>query len=108
MGLPISMSFVSLNEGWVLDSSLSGTVSLLQTLDGGSTWKEVFSQVARPHPVNSVVSFVNAHVGYGIGLSGDPLKSDNGGRTWSKIGSLPNTATGSVSQIVLGAALLEG
>ena len=36
------------------------------------------------------------------------LKSDNGGRTWSKIGSLPNTATGSVSQIVLGAALLEG
>jgi photosystem II stability/assembly factor-like uncharacterized protein len=95
------MSFVSLNEGWVLDSYGTGTASLLQTLDGGSTWKEIYP-MAHPHPVNSV-SFVNAQVGYGVGVPGDAgalLKSDNGGRTWSKIGDMPTVATDSVTQLV--------
>ena len=37
--------------------------------------------MAHPHPVNSV-SFVNAQVGYGVGVPGDAgalLKTDNGG-----------------------------
>jgi len=55
--------------------------------------------MAYPHPVNSV-SFVNAQVGYGVGVPGDAgalLKSDNGGRTWSKIGHVPTAANGFVT-----------
>jgi photosystem II stability/assembly factor-like uncharacterized protein len=79
-GLSGSMSFVSPSEGWLLDSSGADIFTLLQTLDGGSTWKEVYP-MAHPHPVNSV-SFVNAQVGYGVGVPGDAnafLKTDNGG-----------------------------
>jgi photosystem II stability/assembly factor-like uncharacterized protein len=87
------MSFVSLNQGWVLDNSAGGPGSLLQTLDGGRTWKEVYP-MTHPHPVNGV-SFVNANVGYGVGVPGNAsaiLKSDNGGSTWNQIGVLPGNA----------------
>ncbi len=97
-GASISMSFVSPSEGWLLDSSGADIFTLLQTLDGGSTWKEVYP-MAHPHPVNSV-SFVNAQVGYGVGVPGDAgalLKSDNGGHTWSEIGHVPTAANGFVT-----------
>jgi photosystem II stability/assembly factor-like uncharacterized protein len=58
--------------------------------------------MAHPHPVNGV-SFVNANVGYGVGVPGNAnaiLKSDNGGSTWKQIGVLPNTANGFITQIV--------
>ena len=55
--------------------------------------------MVHPHPVNSV-SFVNAQVGYGVGVPGDAgalLKSDNGGHAWSEIGHAPTAAIGFVT-----------
>jgi len=92
------MSFASPSEGWLLDSSGVDIFTLLQTLDGGSTWTEVYPTV-HPRPVNSV-SFVNAQVGYGIGVPGDAgalLESDNGGHAWSEIGHAPTAAIGEIT-----------
>ena len=92
-GPPASMSFVSLNDGWVLDNrGESGNGILLHTLDGGTSWKEVYP-TTHPHPTMGV-SFVNQDIGFGIGVPGNAnavVRSSNGGLTWTQVGVLPAT-----------------
>jgi photosystem II stability/assembly factor-like uncharacterized protein len=90
MSLPRSMSFVSLNEGWVLDATYSGGSVLLHTVNGGQSWTEVYPMV-HPHPVEDI-SFLNGNVGYGLGIPGNAdavLKTVDGGYTFTQVGLLP-------------------
>lgn len=95
MGPAISMSFVSLDDGWILESTYSSGTFLLHTADGGAHWAEVYPMV-RPHPVGGL-SFLNANVGYGLGVVGDAnvvVKTTDGGQSWGPVGSLPVKTTG--------------
>lgn len=99
MGAPSSMSFVSLSEGWLLDSGADVGV-LLQTLNGGRSWREVYP-TTHPHPVNGV-SLVNDHLGYGVGIPGDAralLRTNDGGRSWYTIGVVPKVGANQTVQI---------
>ena len=99
MGAPVSMSFVSLSEGWLLDSG-AGVGVLLQTLNGGRSWREVYP-MTHPHPVNGV-SFVSDHLGYGVGIPGDAralLRTNNAGRSWYTIGAVPKVGATQTVQI---------
>lgn len=100
-GPPASMSFVSLNEGWVLDNrGDSGNGVLLHTLDGGSSWKEVYP-TTHPHPTIGI-SFVNQDIGFGIGVPGNAnavVRSSNGGLTWTQVGVLPATKVTSYANL---------
>lgn len=90
MGEPTSMSFISLNNGWMLDTTYTSGTVLLHTTDGGDTWKEVYPMV-HPHPVEGI-SFLSAKIGYGLGIPGNAnavVKSTDGGHTWRAIGTLP-------------------
>lgn len=101
MSMPTSVSFVSLSNGWMLDNTVGGGAFLLRTTDGGQTWREVYPMV-HPHPIEGV-SFLNANVGYGLGVPGNAsavLKSTNGGQTWWQVGSLP--ANSSSTPVTLG------
>lgn len=92
MSPPMSMSFVSLADGWVLDSTYAHGTFLLHTTNGGHSWTEVYP-MAQPHPVEGLW-FLNASVGYGLGDPGDAnavLKSTDGGHSWRVVGSLPSS-----------------
>lgn len=94
MSAPMSMSFVSLTDGWVLDSTYTQGTFLLHTTNGGKSWTEDYPMV-HPHPVEGL-SFLNTSVGYGLGVPGDAnavLKSTDGGHSWRVVGSLPSTQT---------------
>lgn len=99
-GAPVSMSFVSPRQGWLLDSR-AGVGVLLQTLNGGTSWREIYP-TTHPEPVNGV-SFVNDHLGYGVGIAGDAqalVRTNDGGKSWHTMGVVPTDRTIHTIQVV--------
>jgi hypothetical protein len=45
------MDFVSTTTGWMLDADLNGNTALYRTMDGGSTWTLLFSNMPPPTPL---------------------------------------------------------
>jgi photosystem II stability/assembly factor-like uncharacterized protein len=89
-GMPVflqAIAFVTPRVGYVLTSQ----DRLLVTSDGGTSWHQVFP--VQPSPTTAV-SFLTPTLGYGLGTGGDPnlvLRTQNGGKTWAPVGTLPVT-----------------
>lgn len=91
-GIPTfhSLSFPSATDGWLVDGGFAGPSTLLHTTDGGQTWRPVY--VTGHATPTEGISFVDATLGYGLGLPGDSgavLITANSGHTWTQVGNLP-------------------
>jgi photosystem II stability/assembly factor-like uncharacterized protein len=83
----LSICFISPLVGWVCGSVECG---VLKTLDGGAHWYNIFQQnVAAPLSLRSV-NFYDSDYGiiagtlmYGSPITGEIVKTTNGGSTWS-------------------------
>lgn len=76
--------FLSSREGWAIGSDPNRGDFLLQTTDGGDTWKQKYP--AQEPTVD--FSFVDGETGFGLGELGDPnalLKTADGGRSWDEV-----------------------
>lgn len=84
----VRVQFVNAHVGWIVGPRL------LQTTDGGRTWKRVRSDGYGTFEAESVgfghrlIQFVNADAGVQLDLNGI-VKTGDGGRTWSKQFPLP-------------------
>lgn len=78
-----SIGFADESRGWL--GALPSNTTLMQTEDGGATWREI-TNFPEPKPKGICgISVVNRNVMYGSGVfSGDPrvVKTVDGGQTW--------------------------
>ncbi len=92
---PWSLQAVSLlasGTGWAVIDQSSGLSVLAQTTDGGHQWQDLLPAL-RP---TAGVAFSSAASGIGIGApidSGAVLVTQNGGRSWRQVASLPADLT---------------
>jgi hypothetical protein len=110
---PNSVTFVSLEMGWVLGSAPCGSgtcLALIRTLNAGRTWSAVqapptlFSPASAPDPGVSQVRFADAHDGWVFGPQ--LWSTHDGGAHWSEsslsgVWSL-EAAAGHVHAVVFG------
>ena len=84
-----SIEFINPRQGW-----LSTYQGLWQTTNGGHAWHKVFTLLPGPYAGD----FLSSHVGLALnGAKRGPVKSwtmtvmetNNGGRTWTSVGTIP-------------------
>ncbi len=93
---PLSVTFVSPTEGWVLGSvtcATNGTcpLAMRHTVDGGATWTPL--STAPPGPATHV-RFADPSDGWAWDMT-DIWSTHNAGATWSHV-TLPSLATGAL------------
>jgi photosystem II stability/assembly factor-like uncharacterized protein len=84
MGLPVFISSdTAYAIGLIRDEKYKETGLMLKSTDAGTTWF-VQDSAATP-PVNQIA--INGNKGYGVGLKGNIIKTDDRGKTWKAISS---------------------
>ena len=103
---PMSVTFVSLQTGWVLGASCpTCTVSLLRTRDGGKTWASVAAPpTPAPQGPPAMVRFANVDDGWV--LASELWATHDGGGRWAKP-VLPGAAGGQVSDVEAAAGFVH-
>ncbi len=91
-------------EAWAIGTDSTdpaGTQAILHTTDGGRVWRVQFQAAAVAVPAGAL-GFWNSRDGWALGTSNMPLallRTNDGGRTWTKTGRIPLTAGGTINGV---------
>ncbi len=80
---------------WLALPSNGDVARILDSSDGGAAWSTVYEGAVRG-PVKAI-TFPTPELGYGLGISGDSravLRTQNAGQTWSRVGEIPASPSG--------------
>ncbi len=78
-----SVYFINTSTGFCVGNNI-----ILKTMDGGQTWSE-YKVNALSRQLRQIL-FINTQVGYAVGLSGQIVKTGDGGVTWTVQGPYSN------------------
>jgi len=78
--------FIDQNTGWV--GGFDDNAIIRKTTDGGSSWSYTSNADTIRYRIRDI-DFIDINTGWAIGVTGDIIKSTNGGNSWRKIFDAP-------------------